>query len=137
MLARCEHEWMVTTRLLEHRRGELGDVIRTQQPPRVGRCERKVQERLMSFALDQFFSRSAGPDRLSDASQRFVRGLYVPIHERLPCGDDASWVAADIKHVGEVNDVRTRAELIAEPRDLLGGNDHEDRLTRFDPFDDE
>ena len=90
----------------------------------------------MSFALDQFFSRSAGPDRLSDPSQRLA-GACVLIHERLPCGDDAGWVAADIKHVGEVNDVRTRAELIAEPRDLLGGNDHEDRLTRFDPFDDE
>ena len=41
------------------------------------------------------------------------------IHERVPRGDDAGGVAADIKHVGEVNEVRAGAELIAEPRDLL------------------
>ena len=74
-------------RLLDHRAGELRDVVGTEEPPRRRVGERDVQERLVPLALDELVGGALRPDRLADSPHRPVVAQML-LDELLPGRDD-------------------------------------------------
>src|SRR5689334_20146624 len=91
----------------DHLRGKAMDVVRAEKPPRSAGCERGVEQRFVTLALDHLNGGAVGPDRLANAAQ--TKGGRVSVDKILPGRNDSRWVGPDLGHVGELNLVRVPA----------------------------
>ena len=82
----------------------------------------------MAVALVELGARAAGRDRLADPAQ--VVGARVAVEELLPGRDDPARVGPDLVHRGEAHRGRVGPERGAQPVDLPGVHDDEDRRAR-------
>src|SRR3954452_1732039 len=104
-------------------------VVRAQQPPGGGIGEGEVHEPFVPLGLDELGFAAPGPDVLADASNR--RALREMLrHEVMPGRDDASGVAAEPRHVGEVDGAGLPVQLFLDQLGLEWADGHENRLAR-------
>src|SRR6266545_4738695 len=134
--AALAHEGMRPRRGRQDVTADRRSVVRAQQSPWSPGHEGDVQQGLVAFTLVDLGGVALREDRLAHSPHAGAR-RGVAGHELPPDRNDPRRVAADLRHVGEVDVPRRRAESPLETRDLRAVDDDEDRVEGFEAFEDE